>query len=724
MLRPQYLQKNIVAFITLALVILYITAPTLAQRTNRKNSESSGSKQAMQQQAERERQQQAERERQRQAEQAKQQQAEREKQQQAERARQQAERERQQQAEQARQQQAERERQQQAERGRQQQAEREKQQAERERQQQAERERQRQAEQARQQQAERARQQQAERARQQQAERERQRQAEQARQQQAEREKQQQAERERQQAEREKQQQAERARQQAERERQQQAEQARQQQAERERQQQAEQARQQQAEQARQQQAERERQQQAERGRQQQAEREKQQAERERQQQQSERINRKQLIISPNDRDLDLRTDDEMSGRVNHKLPTLPNNTNTVVVDNSAPTVSPIYRYELSRPSHLVYRDRPYATDTYRREHIYTDYSSRICTKTITPSYRFILCYNRGPWNTFRYFYPYYHRKYVFVSLDGYWPFNYKFIRYYWYGYHPYYWCGYYPIASEVVGSSYNYYTYNYYYDDNPISNQPTSTLESQYYDNIYQQPAEEPVGATLADIYFEEAVKAFEESNYRLAIEKFAKAMELAPDDMILPFAYSQALFAAQQYTEATEVLRSALAKITSDKEGVFYPRGLYPKDEVLLAQLDMLTEKAELYKFDADLQLLLGYQLLGVGQLDKAVTPLQNASLDLVNTNAATILLGILERIKATEVQNEENVTNYPESVITAPETKGMETETNLMSEIKFDHTQASAIGPNVICWSFSVSFALMSLVSILCSWKSQLD
>ena len=543
---------------------------------------------------------------------------------------------------------------------------------------------------------------------QQQAKQENQRQDEQAKQQQAERAKQQKTERE-------KQQKAEQARQQAERERQQQAERAKQQQAERERQQKAERAKQQQAERERQQKAEQARQQ-AEQARQRQAEREK-------QQQQPEHINRKQVIISPNDRDLELRIDDEMSGRVNRKLPPLPNNTKTVVVDNSTPTASPIYRYEPSRPSHLIYLDHPYATDTDRREHIYVDYSSRICTRTITPDYRFVLCYNQGPRLTFRYFYPYYHRKYVFVSLGGYWPFNYRFIRYYWYGYHLYYWCGYYPVEREVVGSSYNYYTYNYYYDDNPVSYQPASMLESQYFDNIYPQPAEEPAGVTPADIYFEEAVRAFEEGNYGLAIEKLAKAIELAPDDMILPFAYSQALFAAQRYTEAAEVLRSALTKITSDKEGVFYPRGLYPKVEVLLAQLEMLIEEAELYKFDTDLHLLLGYQLLGLGQFDKAITPLQNASLDLVNNNAATILLGILEKIKTSEVQNEENVTNYPESVITTPETKGVETETNLMSEIKFDVTRASAIEPNVICWSLSAGFALMSLVSILCSRKSRL-
>ena len=275
-----------------------------------------------------------------------------------------------------------------------------------------------------------------------------------------------------------------------------------------------------------------------------------------------------------------------MSRRVNRNLPPLSNNTKIVVVDNSAHTASPIYRYEPSRPSHLIYRDRPYATDTYRSEHTYVDYSSRICTKKITPNYRFILDYNRGPRHMLRYFYPYYHRKYMFVSLSGYWPFNYRFIRYYWYGYHPYYWCGYYPVAREVVGSSYNYYTYNYYYDDNPVSYQPTSTLEAQYYDNIYPQLVEEPADVTLADIYFEEAVRAFEEGNYGLAIEKFVKAMELTPDDMILPFAYSQALLAAKRYTEAAEVLRSALAKISSDKEGVFYPRGLYPKDEVLSAK------------------------------------------------------------------------------------------------------------------------------------------
>jgi tetratricopeptide (TPR) repeat protein len=164
-------------------------------------------------------------------------------------------------------------------------------------------------------------------------------------------------------------------------------------------------------------------------------------------------------------------------------------------------------------------------------------------------------------------------------------------------------------------------------------------------------QPALQPAEATLADTYFEEAVDAFETGKYDLSIEKFSRAIELAPNDMILPFAYSQALFAAGRYTEAAEVLRKALSKVKPDKEGVFYPRGLYSDDNLLLAQLDKLADEAEAYSFDADLQLLLGYQLLGINEHDKALIPLKNASLDMKNQEAATVLLNLLSKIKVNE-------------------------------------------------------------------------
>jgi hypothetical protein len=315
------------------------------------------------------------------------------------------------------------------------------------------------------------------------------------------------------------------------------------------------------------------------------------------------------------------------------------------------------HHFNTTRPSHLIYRDRPHSgRNRYQYEHTYVDYYSRLRRKIIWPKYRFMLCYNRGPWFSFRYFYPYYHRKYLFVSLGGYWPLEYNYIRYYWYGCHPYYWYGYYPIAREVQGDTYNYYTYNYYYGDQDRSYEPSEVVDSIYYKNLSQQPAEEPAQATLADSYFEEAVEAFEASNYSIAVDKFAKAMEFAPNDMVLPFAYCQALLAAEHYSKAAEVLRAALTEISPEKEGVFYPRGLYSDEEILLDQLDKLAEKVEIFNFDADLQLLLGYQLLGIGQVDKAITPLMNAGRDLKNADAAAVLLKLLEKVKTSEDEAEE--------------------------------------------------------------------
>ena len=266
----------------------------------------------------------------------------------------------------------------------------------------------------------------------------------------------------------------------------------------------------------------------------------------------------------------------------------------------------------------------------------------------VSPRYCYTVGYRHGPYFSLRYVHPYYHRKYLFVSLGGYWPFSYRYRRYYWYGCHPYNWYGYYPLAREVRTGSYNYYTYNYYNND---AYQPT---EPAVFEKIGEQQPE-PEQTTLVDTYFEEAVKGFEAGRYDQAVEKFARAMELAPDDMVLPFAYSQALVANGQYSQAAEVLRAALAKVAPEKEGVFYPRGLYPKEEILLEQVDELAEKAELFSSDADLQLLLGYQLLGMGQTDQALAPLMFASKDLVNADAAEVLLSLLEKIKTTDDQSE---------------------------------------------------------------------
>jgi tetratricopeptide (TPR) repeat protein len=261
--------------------------------------------------------------------------------------------------------------------------------------------------------------------------------------------------------------------------------------------------------------------------------------------------------------------------------------------------------------------------------------------------------------------YPYHHRKYLFVSLGGYWPVHYRYIRYYWYPSHAYDWYGYQPIAHEVQGDTYNYYTYNYYYDDtiSPAyptqTTQPLTTVDENTFADVREKlaaQAESPDAQTSADTYFEEAVKAFENSDYDTAADKFAEAMGLAPDDMVLPFAYVQALFADKKYLLAAEALRQALAMVPTDQEGVFYPRGLYPEEDILFEQIDKLAEAVPLRGFDPDLQLLLGYQLLGSGSIADAAEPLQQAGLNSTNAASAKTLLDLLEKINTETSENVE--------------------------------------------------------------------
>jgi hypothetical protein len=309
---------------------------------------------------------------------------------------------------------------------------------------------------------------------------------------------------------------------------------------------------------------------------------------------------------------------------------------------------------------------RPASTDILRYEHVYWDRHNQLRHRIIWPGYHFLAYYSRGPHFTFRYVYPFYLRRYMFVSLGGYWPIDYSYRRYYWYGCYPYFWYGYYPVAREVTGDTYNYYTYNYYYSDGAVSTAYPAADAIQPVDHntfadvrekLARQAAEGPAPETTADVQFDEAVKAFEAGDYETAIENFSGAGQLAPDDMVLPFAYSQALFANEQYAEAAKTLRAALAQMSPEKEGVFYPRGLYSDDEVLFGQIERLSGKARQNNLDSDLQLLLGYQLLGIGESDKAVEALAAAaaSRDPENAAAAKVLLDLVAKIKIdTESEN----------------------------------------------------------------------
>lgn len=338
---------------------------------------------------------------------------------------------------------------------------------------------------------------------------------------------------------------------------------------------------------------------------------------------------------------------------------------------------------------HARYYDRPdLIRHSYRHTHAYYDHNYRLHYRVIRPHYHYPVYYGFRRHGYYHHVYPYYHRKYVFISLGGWWPSHYPYVRYYWYGYHPYVWYGYYPVAREVVGDSYTYYTYNYYSQsddgtytsvasDTPAVDQSTwADVRSQ----LDQQNEQAPAAQTVADTRFEEGVKSFEAADYDAAARKFDEAMRLSPDDMILPFAYAQALFADGQYDESVIVLRKALSKVTPDKESVFYPRGLYANDDVLYAQIEKLVDRVENAGNDPDMQLLLGYHLLGTGETGYAREPLEAAGQDPENAQAAQVLLRLADKIESEaktseaepDVEKSGVAPEGPTEAVTSPQTQ----------------------------------------------------
>jgi tetratricopeptide (TPR) repeat protein len=207
----------------------------------------------------------------------------------------------------------------------------------------------------------------------------------------------------------------------------------------------------------------------------------------------------------------------------------------------------------------------------------------------------------------------------------------------------------------------------------------------------LAEQQAKEPSAQTQTDALFEAGVKEFDAGNYHDAAAKFAEAMELAPDDMILPYAYAQALFASGQYSKAAEALRAALQNVSPSEEGVFYPRGLYPDDDTLFEQIEDLLDEVEDYSFDADMQLLLGYNLLGIGETEYARGPLERAAQDARNARAAKVLLNLVDKLEAaltTEAGSPPTQTETPAALVqTPPESKAETSQkrTDVLGRVK---------------------------------------
>ena len=114
------------------------------------------------------------------------------------------------------------------------------------------------------------------------------------------------------------------------------------------------------------------------------------------------------------------------------------------------------------------------------------------------------------------------------------------------------------------------------------------------------------------------------------------------------MPFTYTQALFASGDYALAAYVLREAMTKMPADEPAIYFPRGLYKDDQILLAQIAQLESAIAIEPFSTDYQLLLGYQYLGIAQWDKAVNALAQAARNPLNTGVVTKLVDIAEKME----------------------------------------------------------------------------
>jgi Tfp pilus assembly protein PilF len=230
---------------------------------------------------------------------------------------------------------------------------------------------------------------------------------------------------------------------------------------------------------------------------------------------------------------------------------------------------------------------------------------------------------------------------FVVFGFGGFWPWPW----WWWDGWSPWYSYPWWPYYGYPGYGSINYYNY---YDDSAL--QPGST---DYGMQVPDYNALSAVGQkmkaqpeTQSDKLFDDGVQAFGRQDYPTAIEKFRTAVRLEPDDTVIPFAYAQALFANNDYEQAAAVITTTLAEMSPQKAEVFYPRGMYKDENILNAQIENLRRAVLMDPQNSQLQLLYGYQLLGVGKTDEAVVPLNTANRDAKTAPSAAALLDLLKR------------------------------------------------------------------------------
>jgi hypothetical protein len=212
--------------------------------------------------------------------------------------------------------------------------------------------------------------------------------------------------------------------------------------------------------------------------------------------------------------------------------------------------------------------------------------------------------------------------------------------RYYYY--RPYGYYGYYddPWAYYDYGRSYAT------ADDNKAEKKEEQyTISPERYEQLVEQQRLEEAATTkwlLSNI-----AHAFATKDYSKAVFRASQAIKTQPGNVALGFAYSQSLFAVEEYARAERILRTALDGVAQTQQKIFYPIGFYADRNELNSQIEKLSAAIESSRSGMKFQLLLAYQLFGSEQYEQAQAALALAQTDYKNKQAVEVLTKALRQI-----------------------------------------------------------------------------
>jgi hypothetical protein len=195
-------------------------------------------------------------------------------------------------------------------------------------------------------------------------------------------------------------------------------------------------------------------------------------------------------------------------------------------------------------------------------------------------------------------------------------------------------------------------YEYHYYNPDGSYYSPSDEYIPDESYQS--QQQYEDQTAASI-DNQLDKIAEAFASEDYFNAVYYSRRAIEQYPEDVPLKFVYAQSLMADNDYHRAAQALRQAIDAADIENDGIFFPFGIYPNNEILNTHIDKLKQKVRYEPSNTNYQLLLGYELLGIGKYSEASTALEKAKINLENEKYANILLNVIEKSKQTAKEDE---------------------------------------------------------------------